>query len=516
MIVPLCHVGGWSRPVHGRTGARLACVLALVLLAGPAESARAVDEPAPGGSWRTGPAAPTKRTEVAAAALKGRLYVIGGFSEPTVSNIGSLAITDAVELYDPAAGRWSAVPPLPAKLHHAAAAVVGDRLYVVGGFSRSFLSVWEPVASLFIYDPAEQQWREGAPMPTARGALAVATWQDQLFAIGGYGESGNTGAVERFDPGANRWTQAAPLPTPRDHLAAATIGDRIYAIGGRLERNYGKNLAVVHAYDPTRDRWEPVADMPTPRSGMTAAAVGGMILVTGGEAPAGTFNATEAYVPATNRWTRLPSMPTARHGLGSAVIDQEWYVASGGPTPGGSFSNVLEIFTPLLATPAADGSSTPRSRASSPQVGSAMAVLATLQDSGVLPPEGTKDADRVIRSVIQFQALFTKSDHPAVRDFFTRALEAKVGPAAAEAAARFMKTGWTSDVLEAVVDHGASLSEQDWNGFRSGLEELNLSRKDFAQLSDLVVRARTALARQGKTLGEVYAQRRREMPGASF
>ena len=39
-------------------------------------------------------------------------------------------------------------------------------------------------------------------------------------------------------------------------------------------------------------------------------------------------------------------MPTARHGLGSASVDGGIYVISGGPTPGESFSNVNEVFTP--------------------------------------------------------------------------------------------------------------------------------------------------------------------------
>jgi hypothetical protein len=39
-------------------------------------------------------------------------------------------------------------------------------------------------------------------------------------------------------------------------------------------------------------------------------------------------------------------MPTARHGLGAAVVGGRLYVISGGPTPGGSASDVNEIFIP--------------------------------------------------------------------------------------------------------------------------------------------------------------------------
>ena len=42
----------------------------------------------------------------------------------------------------------------------------------------------------------------------------------------------------------------------------------------------------------------------------------------------------------------MTPMPTARHGLGSAVVNGRLYAISGGPTPGGSFSQVNEVFTP--------------------------------------------------------------------------------------------------------------------------------------------------------------------------
>ncbi len=56
-----------------------------------------------------------------------------------------------------------------------------------------------------------------------------------------------------------------------------------------------------------------------------------------------------------------------------------------------------------------------------------MAVLATLQDADVLPPEGTPEANRVIKSVIQFQSVFLKSSDPSVQSFLTQALAASGG-----------------------------------------------------------------------------------------
>jgi hypothetical protein len=73
---------------------------------------------------------------------------------------------------------------------------------------------------------------------------------------------------------------------------------------------------------------------------------GGRLYVFGGEGADGTFPLNESYDPTQDAWKSMAPMPTARHGLGSAVVDGHIHVISGGPTPGGSFSNVNEVFSP--------------------------------------------------------------------------------------------------------------------------------------------------------------------------
>ena len=302
------------------------------------------------GTWRTAAPAPTKRTEVAVAALDGKIYVVGGFEKPSLGNVLNFAITPSVEMYDPATDRWASKAPLPVGLHHVGIGVAGGRLYVIGGYSKSGLSVWNPVATVYAYDPLTDSWTERAPMPTARGALSITEHDGKLYAIGGYDRKGNNPQVEVYDPLHNLWTTAAPMPTPRDHLAAATIAGKIYAIGGRIDGDYSRNLTVTERYDPATDRWMRVADLPTARSGIAAAVVGGKIFVFGGEGAAGTFNENEVYDPVRDIWQRMAPMPTARHGLGSAVMLGRIYVISGGPIPGGSFSDLNEVFIPPSAS----------------------------------------------------------------------------------------------------------------------------------------------------------------------
>jgi hypothetical protein len=452
---------------------------------------------------------------------------MGGFSAPSLSNVLDLAITDLVEEYDTVADRWRTLSPMPAKLHHAAAVTIGERIYVLGGFTKALLSVWHPVASVYIYHPASDTWVEGPPMPTARGALAAAELDGRLIAVGGYTDSSNTGAVELYDPLHERWDRLPSLPTARDHLAVAVWNGRVYAIGGRLDRDYGHNLATVEVYDPPTAKWAKAADLPTARSGITAAVIDDAIYVLGGESPSGTFAVNEAYYPKTGRWSALAPMPTSRHGLGSAVVSGELFVLAGGPKPGGSFSNVNEVYRPpandhtgLMSDSGLPVNDQPRpeqrTRANAQHVGSVMAMLATFDEAHVLPPEGSAQANQIIKALIQFQSAFLKSRHPAVRNFFAAAQQAKFGPKAEAVLTSFQQTGWTSEIMEALADNGAQ--ERAWKdgSLSEGLGEYNVTREDFDLLVELFRRAKQQLHMRGEDVHHVYAARRRDMPGAVF
>ena len=148
-------------------------------------------------------------------------------------------------------------------------------------------------------------------------------------------------------------------------------------------------------------------------------------------------------------------------------------------------------------------------------VGASMAVLATLQDADVLPPEGTLEANRVIKAVIQFQSVFLKSDDPAVQLFLTQALAAQGGRSADEALSRFHSAGWTSELLEALSDQWAATTIDQRDRLAPGFRRFNVSPKDFDVLMELIAKARIAFMQRGENMHQVFAQRRREMPGGT-
>jgi N-acetylneuraminic acid mutarotase len=215
-----------------------------------------------------------------------------------------------------------------------------------------------------IYDPATGAWHDGAPMPTPRGALAVAVLDGKIHAIGGNAPRGrelpahehgvsrsdrSVGTHELYDPATDSWTRLTPMPTARNHLGAAVIGGRIHAVGGRVPGDM--ELTTHEVYDPGTDSWTAAPPLPTGRSGIAVLACRGRLYVFGGETVRllvrKTFEQAERFDPATGRWQRLPPLPTARHGLGAVALGDAIYVVSGGPRPGLTFSDANERLDPL-------------------------------------------------------------------------------------------------------------------------------------------------------------------------
>ena len=155
-------------------------------------------------------------------------------------------------------------------------------------------------------------------------------------------------------------------------------------------------------------------------------------------------------------------------------------------------------------------------RASARHVGAAMALLATLQDGDVLPPEGSPDANRIVQSVIQCQTLFMNSADPAIRTFFDRALSSKLQEHAADAGRRFREEGWTSETLEALSEFYLNMSDSQRAQLAEGFRRYNLVPADFLRLTELFLQARTTFSQRGQDIHHIYAQRRREMPGQNL
>ncbi len=148
-------------------------------------------------------------------------------------------------------------------------------------------------------------------------------------------------------------------------------------------------------------------------------------------------------------------------------------------------------------------------------IGASMAVLAMLQDADVLPPEETPEANRIIKLVIQFQSVFMQSLDPDVRTFLSQALVRQGERSADDSLSRFRALGWTSEVLEALNREWMATATDQRALLAPGFRQFNVSLEDFDRLMGLVAKAQSAFMQRGQTFHQVFAQRRREMPGGA-
>ncbi len=185
--------------------------------------------------------------------------------------------------------------------------------------------------------------QRGQICQTPEGALTANFINGVLYAVGGIDALGTSNTNMAYNPRTNTWTERAPMPTAREHLASAVVDGKLYVIGGRTDGMVA-NVDANEVYDPVKDIWTEFQPMPSKRGGLASTSVNGTIYAFGGEEPNRTFNNNEKFDPKTNTWASEQPMPTPRHGLASVSIDYKIYVIGGGPQPGGSQTNLNEIF----------------------------------------------------------------------------------------------------------------------------------------------------------------------------
>lgn len=304
------------------------------------DNARA-DVPVTPATWSPRASLPAAQQETAVVALGRKIYAIGGFdsrSQPT----------NVVNVYDPATDAWTAAAPLPEPLHHINAAVVDDKIWIVGALRSIAFSA---LGVVLVYDPIANAWtpKPGAAMPAGseRGASVVGAIGRVIYVAGGF-RGGAVTDFSSFDTVSEQWTPLSALDEPRDHAMGVAAGGVLYVIGGR-DGTIGGHTARVDVFDPTTGTWAARAPMPTSRAGGAAAFANARIVVAGGEgntaSETGVFAEVEAYDPVQNAWSRLAPMRTPRHGTGAAAVDDVVYVPGGGDKQAFGATAVVEALT---------------------------------------------------------------------------------------------------------------------------------------------------------------------------
>ncbi|KAI0114195.1 galactose oxidase [Hypoxylon sp. NC0597] len=281
------------------------------------------------------------------AATDTHIYVLGGIPPNASNSQAAIPSTNTFEAYSFREKSWKSLTPIPKAFTHINAAAVNGKIYVLGGLTGDGVDkVWRSAPDCFVYNPSKGKWTALPPMPEGqgRGASAVGISGHTVYLAGGMerleltenGIQKSLSIVTAYDTNTGAWTTLPNLPAPRDHVGGAIIGRTFYVVGGRDNGQFnGRNTTWALDLNAPSKGWVAKAEMPTGRGGLSIGVIGNYIATFGGEGnPApnsnGVYNETEVYDAKRDLWFKLPAMPQPRHGTIAASVHGRIYIPGGG------------------------------------------------------------------------------------------------------------------------------------------------------------------------------------------
>jgi len=279
----------------------------------------------------------TARGESSVAQVDNKLYLLGSRGIKPVDVLDLKTMT------------WTAKQAPPIELHHFQAVVYKKEIWIAGALTGNYPHEL-PVDHFYIYNPANNQWRKGPPMPKdrIRGSAGVTIYKDKLYLVAGIQDGhwdGHVSWLDVFDFKTNTWSILADAPHARDHIAVEVIHDKLYVAAGRRTTAKTNNVinikeAAVDVYDFKTNTWITLpegSNLPTLRAGASIVAKDELLFVIGGESdtqvPA--HSEVEVLNTKTNTWSVYPKLNRGRHGTGAVRIKKAIYTAGGAGNRGG-------------------------------------------------------------------------------------------------------------------------------------------------------------------------------------
>ncbi|MDB6152379.1 MAG: Kelch repeat-containing protein [Chthoniobacteraceae bacterium] len=190
----------------------------------------------------------------------GKIIRIGGMgARNNKGEKNDLHSTEEVMSYDPATQRWEALPSLPEPRSSHDAVVVGDLIYVAGGWQLAgddgdgAKATWHSTVLVLDLNALDRGWK-ASPQPFQRRAIAAVAEGGRIWFLGGMDNHETLSlAVDWFRPETGEWGKGPDLPkSPMSGfgMAGCALGNKVLAspLSGKI---YALNQAAT--------QWEEVA-----------------------------------------------------------------------------------------------------------------------------------------------------------------------------------------------------------------------------------------------------------------
>mgnify|MGYP000037857770 CR=1 FL=1 len=238
--------------------------------------------------WSQGAPAPLEFNHFQATEYDGLIWVIGAFK---TNNFPNEVPAENVYIYNPALNFWIKGPKIPLAMKRGGAGLIikNNKFYLVagntmghnGGFTKRF----------DLYDPLVNKWKQLIDAPRERDNFTVAIIDNKLYAASGRKSGGMGGVfapiikeVDVYDFATSLWStleSSQNIPTARAGASVVNYNDELFVIGGEGE-SAGPAFKKVEAYNPSTNSWSTKTDLNFPRHGTQAIVSGKGIFIAGG------------------------------------------------------------------------------------------------------------------------------------------------------------------------------------------------------------------------------------------
>ena len=188
------------------------------------------------GQWKDYSEMPTARHCATAVGYHSMLIVVGG----GIKVEGKWTRSSTTELLDTTSGYWYTCNNLPSPHQQMKAAIVNNKLYLLGGFDIDVKpSPQVFVASLDTLSTHQLNWQSAPNTPWCTSAPVVLYYKI-LLVIGGRQLSdvtSQTSEVFALNPSTDQWKYSTNIPAARGLLAVVSMDDKMMVIGGVINKN---------------------------------------------------------------------------------------------------------------------------------------------------------------------------------------------------------------------------------------------------------------------------------------
>ena len=245
--------------------------------------------------WEALPVGPALQSP-ALVAHDGAIYRIGGLTAH--NNSGEAEQLESVRdfaRYDVKAKKWTDLTPLPEGRSSHDAVVVGDKLYVVGGWDLGKERKWHKTALVYDFAKPEAGWTKLPEQTFERRAIAVAALDGKVYALGGMTSANKPSSeVTYFDVAKNAWVEGPALPAT---MGMAGFGCGAIAAGGKL---YATTMdGSLFCLQPDGSAWDKLGTLEEPRflHRLVPAGDDGLLAVGGASHTMGHLDSIERFSP---------------------------------------------------------------------------------------------------------------------------------------------------------------------------------------------------------------------------